>query len=278
MKKLSTLFLVVGTLLSLNSCSPRISTSLSKNYAGLDKTQEVKVIDLSDDVPVHSELLGEVKVGDSGFTSHCDYETVLEAARQEARKAGGNALKIVKHQYPDVLSSCHRITASIYKVSSFEVPVATATSGDSARQKVQVPELDTIQVVKKGNGWRYKYHGEEIGADKLGNIIQKNAVSAEYMKKVKSSVGFASVLSYAGGFMIGWPIGTAIGGGKPNWTLAAVGCGLVVIAIPVISSANHNILKAVNAYNQEIMTSHKEAYYDIRLGVNSSGLGLAIRF
>lgn len=30
------------------------------------------------------------------------------------------------------------------------------------------------------------------------------------------------ILSYAGGFMIGWPIGTAIGGGKPAWALAGI--------------------------------------------------------
>ena len=39
-----------------------------------------------------------------------------------------------------------------------------------------------------------------------------------------------------GGFLIGWPLGTALAGGDPNWTLAAIGAGCVAIAIPRPSS------------------------------------------
>lgn len=50
------------------------------------------------------------------------------------------------------------------------------------------------------------------------------------MDKVKTRTTVVSVFSYAGGFMIGWPIGTAIAGGDPNWSLAGVGAGLITLA------------------------------------------------
>jgi len=108
-------------------------------------------------------------------------------------------------------------------------------------------------------------------------IMQNNTVALEYLKSAKGNSGFANVLGYAGGFLIGYPIGTAIGGGKPNWMLAAIGCGLIVIDIPILSSANKNVRKAVNAYNHEGMASRVEKY-DIRLGMNQNGMGLAFRF
>ena len=38
---------------------------------------------------------------------------------------------------------------------------------------------------------------------------------------------------------VGHSIGTAIGGGDPEWALAGVGAGLIAVAIPISSSANN---------------------------------------
>ncbi|WP_181307347.1 hypothetical protein [Rufibacter sp. XAAS-G3-1] len=106
----------------LAACAPKISTSLlTTNYAALDYREEVRVFDLQAPVPQNAEEIGTVKVGDTGFTTNCGWEVMLEKAKLEARKAGGNALKIVEHQAPNLMtSSCHRITATILKVSNFE--------------------------------------------------------------------------------------------------------------------------------------------------------------
>ncbi|SHG03088.1 hypothetical protein SAMN05444274_1227 [Mariniphaga anaerophila] len=119
MKKLK-LFLGITFLTIFCSCSPRISTSLSKNYPPLDYRQKVVVIDLDQPKPNNSEELGQIKVGDSGFSTKCNYETVVDKAKLEARKVGGNAIKITKHKTPDLWSTCHRITAIILKVEDIE--------------------------------------------------------------------------------------------------------------------------------------------------------------
>lgn len=104
-------------LIATNACSPKISTNLSKSYPTLEYNQDVAVIGLDQAEPAGSETLGQVRIGDAGFTANCGYDLVLDKAKLEARKAGGNAIKIIEHQQPSAFgSSCHRITAKILKV------------------------------------------------------------------------------------------------------------------------------------------------------------------
>jgi len=116
----------IGCLLILNSCAPKISTKISKSYPPLDYREEVKVIGLQDPVPQSAEEIGTVKIGDAGMSTNCGWEVVIDKAKLEARKAGGNAIKITKHSSPNPMgSSCHRITATIYKVEKFDsIPIA----------------------------------------------------------------------------------------------------------------------------------------------------------
>lgn len=124
MRKIS--ILLIGCVLILSSCTPKISTTISKNYSALDYREEVKVFGLQDPVPTNSEELGIVKIGDTGFSTICGWDVVIDKAKMEARKVGGNAIKITDHIPPSMMgSSCHRITAKILKVENFDsIPAA----------------------------------------------------------------------------------------------------------------------------------------------------------
>src|SRR5665647_156074 len=120
MKHLHSLLFITG-LLFLNSCNPKISTSLSKKYPPLDYKQAVLLIGLDQTEPDGAEVLGKVKIGDGGFTTNCSYETVIDKAKMEARKVGGNAIKITEHKLPTALgSSCHRITVKILRIENID--------------------------------------------------------------------------------------------------------------------------------------------------------------
>jgi hypothetical protein len=117
MKKLTGLIIVVALIL-LSSCNPKVITSISHSYPALDYKQEVMVLGLTQLEPEKAEVLGLVRIGDTGFTTNCSYDIVVESAKLEARKAGGNMIKITDHTLPSVLgSSCHQITARILKVT-----------------------------------------------------------------------------------------------------------------------------------------------------------------
>lgn len=160
-------------------------------------------------------------------------------------------------------------------LTGFSETTNDSITSSAVTKAVQIK--DTIQYQKAGIGYKFTLNNEALTLDKLSNIMQNNPISMEYYKKAKSTTGIITVLSYAGGFLIGYPIGTMVGGGQPNWTMAAIGCGLIAVAIPIASSADKNLLKAVQAYNQGRSVSFKDNY-EIKLGVNQNGLALAIRF
>ena len=113
-------FLIIGSVLFLTSGSAKLTSSMQKTYAPLDYKEEVRVFEIGEEILSNAEKLGTIKVGDSGFSIHCNYATVFDKAKTEARKVGGNVLKINKHKKPDLWSSCHRITAEVFKTDKIE--------------------------------------------------------------------------------------------------------------------------------------------------------------
>lgn len=98
-------------------CSPKISTRINKTYSPLNYKEDVLVLGLNDKIPDNAQQLGEVKISHTGFTTNCSYDVVLDKAKLEARKVGGNVIKITEHKPPaNMGSNCHRIKALILKV------------------------------------------------------------------------------------------------------------------------------------------------------------------
>lgn len=119
--------IIITAWIFISSCNPTISTSLSNTYPPLDYKHEVVVIGMEQEQPPDAEVLGQVKIGDSGFTTNCGYDIVLEKAKLEARKVGGNAIKIIEHNPPTIMgSNCHRIRANILKIADIEKFIASA--------------------------------------------------------------------------------------------------------------------------------------------------------
>lgn len=138
------------------SCSPKISTSLKNSYAPIDYAEDIVVLGVDDHIPSDSEILGEIKIGDTGFSTNCDYNTVIELAKLEARKVGGNALKITDHKLPSIMgSSCHRITAEILKVADI----------DKIAEIIQIEEVDPNVDYATLYIYRYGGMGALVGFD-----------------------------------------------------------------------------------------------------------------
>lgn len=146
------LFILVAGLVS---CSPRISTNISKSYPALDYKQEIVVLGIKDSAPQDAEQLGTVKIGDNGLGAKPGLDVVLEKAKLEARKAGGNVLKITQHR-PRLAAagSFHKITAAILKV---EDPNALL----EAQEEPVIPDADYAIL----NVYRYNGTGALVGYD-----------------------------------------------------------------------------------------------------------------
>lgn len=108
------LLTVVFICLSLSGCGPKITTTLSgPSSKPLSADQEVYILQLSDMTPDSCKLIAKLKIGDTGFTTDCKYGSVMEKAKMEARKVGGNIVKLTEVKEPGFKSSCYQIKADI---------------------------------------------------------------------------------------------------------------------------------------------------------------------
>jgi len=156
MKKLS-LILVLFALL-LGSCSIKVTKNIKKKYNPIEYTEDVIVLGLNDPIPSNAENLGTIKLGDSGFTIDCDYETVLETAKLEAREIGSNVIKITKHTPPSPMgSTCHRISAIMLKVLNVE-ELKKRSNTDSSLVNSDYALLHVYRFGGKGQLLSYDLH------------------------------------------------------------------------------------------------------------------------
>ena len=136
-----------------------------------------------------------------------------------------------------------------------------------------------IETEKVFGGYTYTQDGENLKMNQLVKTMESNQQAFDLIKKAQSSNTLASVFGFAGGGLVGWPVGTAIGGGDANWVLAGVGAGLIAIAIPISMNANKKANEAVDIYNASLnTTSYQEVKTEFNIIGNAQGVGLSIRF
>ena len=136
-----------------------------------------------------------------------------------------------------------------------------------------------IEMKKVFGGYQFTQDGNPMTIKNLVKTMESNQQAFELIKKAQSNTTLASILGFAGGGLIGWPIGTAIGGGDPEWALAGVGAGLIAVAIPISSSANKKAKQAVELYNSSLgTTSYHDFKHEFKVIANGNGFGLAMTF
>ena len=135
-------------LTSMASCSPKVITDISQQMPATDAS-EVRVYDEDAIVPNTAQVIGQVRVTDSGFcpTKRCKYPIVLDIAKQETAKAGGNALFVRLHQQPDGHSTCHRITCDMLHLTD---TIVDPTQANPLMEKVAMEEKAFYDKMDKG--------------------------------------------------------------------------------------------------------------------------------
>ena len=73
--------------------------------------------------PANAKKLGAIRAGNNATKTHCDYEAIIQEAKNKARAMGGNIVKITRLIQPAFISKCYSIAADVYYAS--ELPVYT---------------------------------------------------------------------------------------------------------------------------------------------------------
>jgi hypothetical protein len=138
--------------------------------------------------------------------------------------------------------------------------------------------MDTIVMQKVFGGYQFYQGSKRMNMSNLVKTMKPNEQAFQEIKAARTTYIFGNILAFAGGFMVGWPIGTAIGGGDPNWALAAVGAGLIIITIPIGQKFNKQARTAVNTFNKGVKTSSFWENIDFRFGFTGNGVGLTMSY
>lgn len=127
-------------------------------------------------------------------------------------------------------------------------------------------------------GFPLKQNGKVLTVAHLTKIFADNPNAREEFKAAKVNNDFGMVLGFTGGFLIGWPLGQAIGGGEPIWAMAGVGAGLLILSIPLGSAFKKRTLNAVDIYNNGLAEITEKEKVSFHLENTSSGIGIIMKF
>ncbi len=136
---------------------------------------------------------------------------------------------------------------------------------------------DSVYVAKSFWGNRFYHQGERLNINQLAPLLHENSEADILATKAKNKSVLSSILGGAGGFLIGLQLANAIIGGEPNWTVAAVGGGLVVVSIPIFSRSNQLSNQAVDIYNAQLVAK-RSAKPQLIFGMSRYGPGVKLHF
>lgn len=136
---------------------------------------------------------------------------------------------------------------------------------------------DTIYVQKVMGGYKFLQNEKVLKYSQMLTIVKNNSESYNLIKSAQASNALSMVLGGAGGFLVGYQLGTVIGGGEPNLIVGGVGVGLIVLSIPISINAAQKTMQGVIIYNKHIQ---KLSYAPPKLnfGFTQSGIGLVLKF
>ena len=88
----------------------------------LDNNTPVIVYKIAEGVPQGSEKLGKFSIIDNGTATKCKYAENIQRAKEIARNAGGNAVKLTRIIKHSLQSNCDQVFGDIYYVPDFTKP------------------------------------------------------------------------------------------------------------------------------------------------------------
>ncbi|HVF82459.1 MAG TPA: hypothetical protein VM884_11010 [Flavisolibacter sp.] len=108
-------------------------------------------------------------------------------------------------------------------------------------------------------------------------MMELNPQASTLIKSVRTNNTWATISGSIGGFMVGYPLGVASGGGIANWTMAGIRGGLIVTTIRISVKANKQAKGALVAYN-ETQKSTPLRETEFKLHFTDNGIGVPMHF
>lgn len=101
--------------LLLSACGPSTYVRKDHTFDSLPPTCCPLLLGIDDAVPADVLLVGEVRYGENGFSTDCSYAENMERVRQQACGLGADVVQITAQNFPNFVSTCYRVRASLYR-------------------------------------------------------------------------------------------------------------------------------------------------------------------
>lgn len=116
--RLSLLGLAPLTLLVLlTGCAARMNVIVDRERPPLPADCPVDILKARDIPLDRYEQLGTISFGDTGASLICDRASIEKSLRAQACRLGANAALVVHEEFPDLWSSCYRVSAKLVVLS-----------------------------------------------------------------------------------------------------------------------------------------------------------------
>ncbi|HVU96615.1 MAG TPA: hypothetical protein VHE34_15405 [Puia sp.] len=122
-------FVVAMLTATVIGCSPKAGSSVTDNsLPPLTEDKPVLVLDANRTLPDGCRKIGNLTADAGG--AECHYSTVIANAQTQARKMGGNILKITRYWEPAMGNPCYKIRADVL----FSADADQLAAADQARK------------------------------------------------------------------------------------------------------------------------------------------------
>ncbi len=137
---------------------------------------------------------------------------------------------------------------------------------------------DSISIKKVFGGYQF-YQGDEIlNMNQITATLNSNELALKQLKSARVSSIIAYIFTYAGGYLVGWTIGTALRGDDPEWIMAGMGAGLIAVGIPFNLLYINKVKQAVDTYNGGYKKTSFWDNSELKLSYTANGVGLTLNF
>ncbi len=136
-------------------------------------------------------------------------------------------------------------------------------------------QAQQINMYKTFGGVRFERDSLIISIKQVHSLLEEEPEAYRHFKVARTNASVASVLGFAGGLLIGIPVGTAIAGGDPEWGMALGGAALIGISIPFNKAFQRHAESALSLYNQKHTTRIRQK---TELYWAGNGVGIRLRF
>jgi len=136
-----------------------------------------------------------------------------------------------------------------------------------------------IERKKVFGGYKYTRDSVDLSIKDLSNTLKSNPESFQLIKKARSNRTISFIISGIGGGLTGYALGSSIGEGYVDWTVAGAGLGLFAVSLPIALKSDEQLKQAVDLYNSNLTsTTYQNIEPELKIFTDGRSLGLYLNF